>query len=63
MNGAAIYIFQKKAIGRFLIIVPIQMAGNCAMEACAKIILKRILAIRLMVGHIMLTVPAWRNKR
>ena len=54
-------MFQKKAIGKFLRMVPIQVAGNCESGAPAKIILKRMDATRLIVGHMMATVPAWRR--
>ena len=60
VNGAAANIFQKKAIGKFFMIVPAQIAGSWEIGIPAIITLKRIEATRLMVGHMTATVPAWR---
>ena len=63
VKGAAANIFQKNAMGKFLISVPAQMAGSCHTGAPPKIMLKIMVAARLMVGHITDTVPACRINR
>ena len=63
VNGAAAKKFQKKAIGKFLITVPIQIAGRLDSEAPPRIKLNRIDAAKLIVGHITATVPPWRSSR
>ena len=58
VNGAAKNMFQKNAIGRFLITVPTQIAGRLIGLAWARMRLNKIEAIRLIVGHMIATVPA-----
>ena len=58
VNGAAANMFQKKAIGKFFIIVPAQIAGNCETGCPARMTLKRTDAAMLIVGHMTATVPA-----
>ena len=58
VNGAAANMFQKKAMGKFLMIVPTQIAGSCVGGCLAKITLNRIDATMLMVGHMTPIVPA-----
>ena len=58
VNGAAANIFQKKAMGKFFRTVPTQMAGSWLTGMPAIMMLKRIVATRLMVGHMTATVPA-----
>ena len=60
VNGAAANIFQKNAIGKFLISVPTQMAGRLTMLAWARMTLNKIDAARLIAGHMIMTVQAWR---
>ena len=58
VNGAAANMFQQSAIGKFLISVPTQIAGSSQTGWPARIALKRIDAMRLIVGHMMATVRA-----
>lgn len=63
VKGAAANMFQKKAIGKFLITVPTQMAGSWAAGIPAMTTLNRTEATKLMVGHMTATVPAYRMTR
>lgn len=56
-------MFQKKAIGKFLISVPIQTAGSFVTGIPSIMILYRIEATRLIAGHMTAIVPAWRRRR
>ena len=51
-------MFQKKAIGKFLISVPIQTAGSFVTGIPSIMILYRIEATRLIAGHMTAIVPA-----
>ena len=51
-------MFQKNAIGKFLSMIPAQISGSWITGAPPSIILKRIDATRLIVGHMIAMVPA-----
>ena len=56
-------MFQKNAMGKFFRTVPAQMAGSWLTGMPAIIMLNKIVAAILMVGHMTATVPAWRRRR
>ena len=56
-------MFQKNAMGKFLRRVPAQIAGSRVTGAPARMTLNKMEAARLIVGHMMATVPAWRSIR
>ena len=62
-NGAAANMFQKNAMGKFFRRVPAQIAGSRVTGAPARMTLNKMEATRLIVGHMMATVPAWRSIR
>lgn len=49
-------------MGKFFRTVPAQMAGSRLTGIPAIIILNKIVATILMVGHITAMVPAWRRR-
>jgi hypothetical protein len=63
VKGAAANIFHKNAIGKFLKRVPVQIAGSCDHGAPARIMLNRIEATMLIVGHMTATVHDCRIRR
>ena len=56
-------MFQKNAMGKFLMSVPTQMTGSCPTGAPPKIMLKMTVAIRDMDGHMTSTVQPCRIRR
>lgn len=61
VKGAAAKKFQKKAMGKFFSTVPSQSRGSSCTGESPRMIWKRMVAARLMEGHMMATVPPWRS--